>query len=151
MNWWHWIGGISLVIGISGLVLCALGFLGWCIQGRVSLLFAWYDLWVGAYWDRKTQTLYLFPVPMLGLKLDLSDDPDLREYKADLEHARSPLLSIAVNLSPSRRGTERHLSLHLPGPDKILRISQICYFNPDQARFVEAVAQCPNIRIEHTE
>jgi hypothetical protein len=36
---------------------------------RVKLIFAWYDLWVGAYWDTKAKALYLFPVPMIGLKI----------------------------------------------------------------------------------
>lgn len=34
---------------------------------RVSFLFAWYDLWVGAYWDRKQRKLYILPVPCLGI------------------------------------------------------------------------------------
>ena len=40
---------------------------------RVKLLFAWYDIWVGFYWDRKEKVLYFFPVPMLGLMIDTSD------------------------------------------------------------------------------
>lgn len=35
----------------------------------VSVFFRWYDLWVGAYWDRKEQTLYVCPLPTVGLKL----------------------------------------------------------------------------------
>lgn len=31
----------------------------------VSVRFAWYDLWVGAYWDRKQRTLYVCPLPTL--------------------------------------------------------------------------------------
>lgn len=31
----------------------------------MTLSFAWYDLWIGAYWDRKTRTLYVCPLPML--------------------------------------------------------------------------------------
>lgn len=34
-----------------------------------SLFFRWYDLWVGAYWDRAHATLYVCPVPTLGIKL----------------------------------------------------------------------------------
>lgn len=37
---------------------------------RVSVVFAWYDLWIGAYWDRKGRALYLLPVPCLGVKLE---------------------------------------------------------------------------------
>lgn len=32
---------------------------------RVRIKFAWYDLWVGAYWDRHSRTLYVCPLPML--------------------------------------------------------------------------------------
>lgn len=34
---------------------------------RVRFLFAWYDFWVGFYWDRKTSSLYFLPVPMCGI------------------------------------------------------------------------------------
>lgn len=31
----------------------------------VSMRFAWYDLWVGAYVDCERRTLYVCPLPML--------------------------------------------------------------------------------------
>ena len=34
---------------------------------KVSAKFAWYDLWVGAYWDRSARVLYVCPFPMLLL------------------------------------------------------------------------------------
>lgn len=34
---------------------------------RVKLIFAWYDLWVGFFYDTKKKWLYIFPVPMLGV------------------------------------------------------------------------------------
>lgn len=37
---------------------------------RVRPIFAWYDLWVGAYWDRTRRRLYLLPVPMLGVVIE---------------------------------------------------------------------------------
>jgi hypothetical protein len=37
---------------------------------RIKLLFAWYDLWVGLFWDSKKRKLYIFPVPMLGVVID---------------------------------------------------------------------------------
>lgn len=38
---------------------------------RLRLVFAWYDLWVGAYYDRSKHHLYLM-VPMAGVRIDLS-------------------------------------------------------------------------------
>jgi hypothetical protein len=34
---------------------------------RVSIRFAWYDMWVGAYYDREKGTLYVCPLPCLLL------------------------------------------------------------------------------------
>lgn len=34
---------------------------------NVRLIFAWYDLWIGFYWDRRTRRLYILPIPTLGI------------------------------------------------------------------------------------
>lgn len=36
---------------------------------RIQPMFAWYDMWVGAFWDRKNRVLCVFPIPMLGFKI----------------------------------------------------------------------------------
>lgn len=33
-------------------------------------IFAWYDLWVGAFWDQAKRRLYIFPVPCIGVVLE---------------------------------------------------------------------------------
>lgn len=33
----------------------------------VRLIFAWFDMWIGAYWDARSRRLYVFFVPMLGV------------------------------------------------------------------------------------
>lgn len=40
------------------------------MSNRISFLFAWYDFWVGVYYDRKNRTLYILPLPMLVIKID---------------------------------------------------------------------------------
>lgn len=39
---------------------------------KISLIFAWYDLWIGAYWDRKNRVLYFLPLPMIGIKIQIT-------------------------------------------------------------------------------
>lgn len=34
---------------------------------RIKLIFAWYDFWIGLFWDSKKKLLYIFPIPMIGL------------------------------------------------------------------------------------
>lgn len=41
---------------------------------RIRPLFAWYDFWVGAYWDAKNRRLYVLPVPMLGVVIQFGGE-----------------------------------------------------------------------------
>ena len=38
---------------------------------KISVFFAWYDFWVGLYYDTKKRTLYICPIPMCGVKIEL--------------------------------------------------------------------------------
>ncbi len=76
---------------------------------RARLIFAWYDLWIGAYIDRPNQRLYLFPVPCLGLVIDWSPRPPRTGTPARL-------------VLPSRATTRdqaRHLTTTLPPTGQI--------------------------------
>jgi len=36
---------------------------------KISFFFAWYDLWVGAYWDRNFRTLYICLLPCCVIRM----------------------------------------------------------------------------------
>jgi hypothetical protein len=39
---------------------------------RVTPMFAWYDLWVGVFVDKPKRRIYVFPLPCLGVRIDLT-------------------------------------------------------------------------------
>lgn len=38
-------------------------------QIELRPIVAWYDMWIGLYWNRSSQWLYIFPIPMCGFIL----------------------------------------------------------------------------------
>jgi hypothetical protein len=43
---------------------------------RLRVFWAWYDLWVGAYWDRKARILYICPFPTVVISISRHPLPD---------------------------------------------------------------------------
>lgn len=37
---------------------------------KIRPIFAWYDCWVGLFWDRSKWRLYVLPLPMIGLVIE---------------------------------------------------------------------------------
>lgn len=44
----------------------------------IRVFFAWYDLWVGAFYDRKARALYICPLPMVVFRLATLDTEEQR-------------------------------------------------------------------------
>lgn len=36
----------------------------------VKPIFAWYDLWVGIFWDSRKRKLYILPLPCVGVVIE---------------------------------------------------------------------------------
>lgn len=34
---------------------------------KIVPIVAWYDMWVGAFWDAKKRWLYILPIPCVGI------------------------------------------------------------------------------------
>jgi hypothetical protein len=50
---------------------------------RIKPIFAWYDIWIGMFWDTRKRKLYILPVPCLGIVMDLSARPDAGKTEDD--------------------------------------------------------------------
>lgn len=41
------------------------------MEMKVEFIFAWYDLWVGFFYDRKKRWIYFLPIPTVGIIIKL--------------------------------------------------------------------------------
>jgi hypothetical protein len=55
---------------------------------KFRLFFAWYDLWVGMYWNKKKRTAYLCLIPMVCLKIAFGQNDSL--WKCLLQAMQRP-------------------------------------------------------------
>jgi len=78
---------------------------------RIRPIFAWYDLWIGAYWDRQKRRLYLM-VFMVGLVLDWgakeapspkpTPPPGLQQVEHQLDVSRRTVKTMLSYLTPEQ-------------------------------------------------
>ena len=46
---------------------------------KIRPLLAWYDLWIGAYWDRQARKLYILPLPCIGIVVSFGPRKSLKQ------------------------------------------------------------------------
>lgn len=44
---------------------------GCAARWSVKPIFAWYDLWVGIFWDSRKRKLYILPLPCVGVVIEI--------------------------------------------------------------------------------
>jgi hypothetical protein len=37
---------------------------------KITFMFCWFDLWIGAYWNSQTSVLYICPFPMCVIRIE---------------------------------------------------------------------------------
>lgn len=42
---------------------------------KIRPVLAWYDLWIGAFWDRRKRRLYVLPLPCIGFYIQFGNTP----------------------------------------------------------------------------
>lgn len=40
-----------------------------CAVIKIRPVLAWYDFWIGVFWDRKKRIVYILPLPMMGVAI----------------------------------------------------------------------------------
>ncbi len=38
-------------------------------ERRIKLIVAWFDIWIGAYWNSQKRFLYILPIPCIGVRI----------------------------------------------------------------------------------
>lgn len=42
---------------------------------KIKPIFAWYDFWIGVFYDTSKRRIYILPLPMIGIVIHLKPKP----------------------------------------------------------------------------
>lgn len=56
---------------------------------KVRPVFAWYDFWIGAYYNRAKRRIYVLPLPCIGFYMEFPDltEPDFMDFEDEADDA----------------------------------------------------------------
>lgn len=74
---------------------------------KIKFIFAWYDLWIGIYWDRKKRDLYILLIPCFGIVLKFGNN-ELDENKELYEACKLLYLENADYIKINNLGDINH-------------------------------------------
>ena len=89
---------------------------------KVKFVFAWYDFWIGAYWDCERRSLYILPLPMLGVVIDFGAKPDYGPCKKCGEAPMSGECLMAVHECLETLGLDMSATPAMFYPEAIQRL-----------------------------
>ena len=55
---------------------------------KIRIFFAWYDIWIGFYWNNLVKTLYICPIPMICIRISFLDWHLKRQRERENEQIR---------------------------------------------------------------
>lgn len=56
---------------------------------KIKLMFAWYDFWIGLFYDKSNRRLYIFPIPMFGVRIDFKQPAGINKEFEDSSNVES--------------------------------------------------------------
>jgi len=63
----------------------------------LSIIFAWYDFWIGWFWNINKRKLYIFPIPCIGIVIKFKEKP-IYIYENLYFPYRNPNLTVLIEL-----------------------------------------------------
>lgn len=69
----------------------------------IKPVFAWYDCWIGIFWDSRKRKLYILPVPCIGVMVDFNKVNERLKGETDVKRDTKRKLEIRDNFNGSNR------------------------------------------------